>query len=179
MNKKKFNLGMVVGRFEPIHLGHEKIIDISLNSCNKTALLVTYNKQDKNNPYPFEYVIHLINKIYSDEIKNGKLEVIPFKNDIEFNEKYGEKLINTVNNVFLQNPDFIVYGSDKSISKCFDKNLRENLFEIKVNRDEYNISATDIRNALQNNNMEFVKNNIDPKIYDEIENLKNNGYKDI
>ena len=57
--------------------------------------------------------------------------------------------------------------------------MRENLFEIKVNRDEYNISATDIRNALQNNNMEFVKNNIDPKIYDEIENLKNNGYKDI
>lgn len=176
MSDKRFNLGMVVGRFEPIHLGHEKIIDISLNSCSKTALLVTYNEQDKNNPYSYEYVMHLINKIYSDEIKDGRLKIIPFKNDIKFNEKYGEKLIDTVSNVCLQNPDFIVYGSDKNISKCFGENLRKDLFEIKVSRDEYNISATDIRNALQNNDIEFVRKNLDPKIYDEIENLKNNSF---
>lgn len=178
MENKRFNLGMVVGRFEPIHLGHEKLIDISLNSCNKTALLVTYNKKDENNPYSLDYVMHLISKIYSDYIKDERLKIIPFKNDIEFNQKYGEKLINTVNSVFFQNPDCIVYGSDKNISKCFEENLRENLFEIKICREEYNISATDIRNALQSNNLEFVRKNLDPKIYDEIENLKSN-YKNI
>lgn len=173
MESKYFNLGLVVGRFEPIHLGHEKIIDISLKSCNKTALLVTYeNVDNRKNPYSLEYTLHLINKIYSEEIKNKKLEVIPFKNDIPFNDKYGEKIVSTVNNICLQNPDFIVYGSDKNISKCFNNDTRKNLFEVVVNRDELNISATDIREALENNNIEFVKKSIDSKIYDEIDNLK-------
>ena len=173
MENKNFNLGLVVGRFEPIHLGHEKIINISLKSCDKTALLVTYNNADSiKNPYSIEYILHLINKIYPEEIQNNKLEVIPFKNDIPFDSKYGEKIISTVNNVCLQRPDFIVYGSDKNISKCFNNDTRKNLFEVVVNRDEFNISATDIREALKNNNIEFVKNNIDCRIYDEIDNMK-------
>lgn len=171
MDKKNFNLGLVVGRFEPIHLGHEKIINMSLASCNKTALFVTYDKIDNKNPYPFEYVLHLINKIYKDQIESGKLKIIPFKNDISFDEKYGEKIVNVASNTCLENPDYIVYGSDKNISKCFNENLRKGLFEKKVNRDELFISATDIRNALKDDNIDFVKKCLSPKIHDEIENL--------
>lgn len=172
MEENSFDLGLVVGRFEPIHLGHEKLIDISLKSCDKTALLVTYNNLDKNNPFSFEYVIHLINKIYSNEIESGRLKVIPFKNDTEFNESYGDKIISVVNENFSKKPDFIVYGSDKNISKCFSNVARKNIFEVKVNREELNISATDIRKALNENNIEFIKKYINPKIYDEISSMK-------
>lgn len=172
MSDKSFNLGLVVGRFEPIHLGHEKLIDIALRACRKTALLVTYNEPDKNNPFSSDYIMHLIHKIYADQIKNGELQVIPFKNDIAFDEKYGEKILATVKGHFSENPDFIVYGSDKNISKCFCRDAVKRLFEVKVNRDDFHISATDIREALSENNIEFVKKYIDPKIHDEISYMK-------
>lgn len=173
MGEKPFSLGLVVGRFEPIHLGHEKLIDISLDSCNKTALLVTYNDLDKSNPFSFEYVMHLIAKIYGNEIERGSLKVIPFKNDIKFDKNYGDKILSVVNESFSKKPDFIAYGSDKNISKCFSDKARENIFEVKVNREELNISATDIRKALKENNIDFIKKYINPKIYDEISRMKN------
>ena len=37
---KKYNLGLICGRFGPIHKGHQSIINTSIERCDKTLIFV-------------------------------------------------------------------------------------------------------------------------------------------
>ena len=76
---KPFKNALIVGRFQPIHIGHMKIIDIALRVADK--VLIFASSSDKvgtvRNPFSVEYRIKLIEKVYSKEIEEGRLQVLP------------------------------------------------------------------------------------------------------
>ena len=148
MGQKKYHCGMVVGRFEPLHIGHEHLIQIANQLCDQTAVVITYGKKDDKNPYSIDYINYLIHKVYSKEIRDGKIQTILFENNIPFDQEYGGKLITEVTKKTSIRPDLIVYGNDKNIERCFSREVRENLDEMIIDRKELDISATKIRNAL-------------------------------
>ena len=78
-----FSTGVLVGRFQHIHIGHEKLINIGLSLCDK--LLVFVGSADKigtiRNPYEVEYRIELISRLYKKEIDEGRLIIKPI-NDL-------------------------------------------------------------------------------------------------
>lgn len=172
MKQKKYHCGMVVGRFEPIHIGHEHLIRIANQLCDQTVVVITYGKKDSKNPYPIDYIDYLIHKVYAKEIQEGKIKTILFENNIPFDQKYGEKLMMEVTKKTSIKPDLIVYGSDKNIEQCFSEEVRENLDEMRIDRKKIDISATKVRNALIDHEISLVKQYINPKIYDEIETLQ-------
>ncbi len=171
--EKMYNCGMVVGRFSPIHLGHEKLINLALKKCKRVVVVVTYNDlKDENNPFDIEFKLYLIRKIYEKEIIENKLILLPFHDTRIIDNEYGNRLLKIVSEKLLSNVDYIVYGDDKDINKCFSSEVSAKFFKQKINRKELQISATKIRKLLQSDNDEELKKYINSILYSDILTMK-------
>lgn len=170
MNEKKYNCGILVGRFLPMHIGHESLVNMSLKKCNKLVIVVT---SDGKGIYSVDYVVHLIKKIFKYEIEKGNIIVKSFLENKKIDINYGAYIIRYVENIVGCKVDYIIYGSDKDINKCFSKDILKKIYCDKIDRDKIPISATYIRRYLKENNIKLLKKYLNPAIYDEIEVLKN------
>lgn len=175
---KVFNTGIIVGRFQHIHNGHEKIINIGRSLCEKLLIFVgsAGEKPSSRNPYDYEYRKKLIEMIYKEDIKKGNVIINPL-NDLEnkddLSPKWGEYVLNNATQILGKGPECIIYGKDKDIFKCFDKNTVKNITEVLVDRNCFNISATKMRNYLLNDEKDEWKKYANEAIYSEYQNLKN------
>ena len=173
-----FSTGVLVGRFQHIHIGHEKLINIGLSLCDK--LLVFVGSADKigtiRNPYEVEYRIELISRLYKKEIDEGRLIIKPINdltNENDLTPCWGKYVIEEAKKELGQNVNCIIYGKDKNIFKCFPKDIVEDLTEIYVDRNTLNISATKIREFLINDDKENWKKYVNEILYDEYDVLRN------
>ncbi len=174
---KIFNTGIIVGRFQHIHNGHEKIINIGTNLCDKLLIFIgSYDaKISLQNPYDYEYRKKLIEKIYKQDIQNGSIIIKPLKdlkNKAELSPRWGKYVMKNAKEVLGKTPECIIYGKDKDIFKCFDKDTVKNITEVLVDRNIFNISGTKMRNFLLEDNKEQWEKYANPLIYSEYDNLK-------
>lgn len=163
MNKKIYNYAVIVGRFEPIHLGHEKLINKALECSNKTLIMVTTSNKDI---IDINKRIKLINVIYEEEIKDNKLEIVKFNNPKHFDLSYGDLIFKEYYNKLNNYPEVIIYGDDKDISKCFSDELIKKIDTVVVKRDGN--SATKIRTLLKENKNIQINSLINKKLNNEI-----------
>lgn len=175
---KVFNTGIIVGRFQHIHNGHEKIINIGRSLCETLLIFVgsVGEKTSSRNPYDYEYRKKLIEMIYKEDIKKGNVIIKPLKdleNKNDLSPKWGEYVLNKATQVLGKRPECIIYGKDKDIFKCFDKNTVKNITEVLVDRNCFNISATKMRNYLLNDQKDEWEKYANEAIYSEYQNLKN------
>lgn len=72
--KKSFELGLVLGRFQAFHKGHEFIIDKAVEFCDNVCVLVGSSQESGTlkNPFSYETRERLLKKIYGDKIKDRK-----------------------------------------------------------------------------------------------------------
>ena len=174
---KVFNTGIIVGRFQHIHNGHEKIINIGRSLCDKLLVFIdSYGEVPSfRNPYDYEYRKKLIEMIYKEDISSGSIIIKPLKNLDNKNDlspKWGEYVLENVRSILGKNPECIIYGKDKDIFKCFDKNTVKNITEVLVDRNCFNISATKMRDFLVNDNSDKWRKYANEAIYDEYDNLR-------
>ena len=176
MQEYIFENGLIVGRFQHIHLGHEKLIKIGLKLCNKVLIFIGSATEETSleNPYPFEYRKKLIEEIFEEEVKTGKLIIAPLK-DLEdkavMTQEWGEYVLKNATNILYEKPSCIIYGKDKNIFKCFTKDIVDNISEVFVDRKELLVSATVMREFLLKDNkeewMKFANSKIHYR-YDEL-----------
>ncbi len=177
MQEDIFENGIIVGRFQHIHIGHEKIINIGLKLCKKLLVFIGSANQPPmpRNPYSYEYRKSLIELIYKEEIENGKLVIAPL-NDWEdssiLSPKWGEYVLNSAKDIIGKYPNCIIYGKDKDIFKCFAKETVKNLSEVYVDRNSLLISATKMREFLTEDNKEEWQKYANPKIYFKYDELR-------
>lgn len=174
---KIFDTGIIVGRFQHIHCGHEKIINIGTNLCRKLLIFVgSYNaKPSAKNPYDFEYRKKLIENIYHEQVKDGTIVISPLKdleNKDELSPVWGKYVIDRATEKLNNAPNCIIYGKDKDIFKCFDKETVHNMTEVLVDRKTLTISATKMRKFLKEDNKKEWMKYANPAIYNEYENLR-------
>ena len=68
---KKYNLGLICGRFGPIHKGHQSIINTSIERCDKTLIFVGSAQESGTlrNPFSADFRTDLIRKVFPDKNK--------------------------------------------------------------------------------------------------------------
>ena len=155
----KYNYSLIVGKFSPIHIGHEKLINKSLNISSKTLIFVTNSSSDK---IDISKRINLIKRIYEKEISLNRLDIVEFKNPTVFNLEYGDLIFDKYYEVLNSFPEVIVYGNDKDISFCFREELIKKIDTIVVKRDS--VSSTKVRELLSSNDNIKVKSLVNEKI---------------
>lgn len=68
---RKYKIGLVIGRFQPFHLGHKYLLEKSLELCEQIIVVVAgANLSGKNNPYDS----YERKEFVEDYIKEEKLE---------------------------------------------------------------------------------------------------------
>lgn len=172
-----FKTGIIVGRFQHMHIGHEKIIKIGLSLCDKLLIFIGSAQEEGTikNPFGYELRKEIIENIFSKEIEEGKIIIRPlndFEDKTELSPRWGEYVLKEANIHLSMNPECIIYGKDKDIFKCFDKDVVKNITEILVDRKVLNISATKLRVFMMENDEESWKKYTNPNIYFKYEILR-------
>lgn len=175
---KTFKTGVILGRFQHIHVGHEKLINLGLETCDKLLILVGSSslENEVRNPYSGDYRIKLIEKIYSDEISSGRIivrKINDISNENDLTPEWGKYVIKTAQDYLGEKLECIIYGKDKNIFKCFDKEDVKDISEILVDRKVLGISATKMREYLKKDEIDNWKKYSNPKIYEEYNTLRN------
>ena len=154
MNKKYIN-GVVVGRFQPPHLGHKYMIDTALELCHNVYVLIG-SAQEFNtdrNPLPHYERVKLLQTIYPDCLKQYKnIYYIPLVDIGAGNSPvWGNYIMNTVKYHIGNYPDLIVSGDEPDRDLWLDKAKYPNTEVLYLDRTKVNINATEIRAAIGKN----------------------------
>jgi len=155
---KTFNLGFVFGRFQHVHKSHQKIIEISLQSCEKVILMVGSSQEvgTERNPFNLYTRMNLIRKVFAKELMSGRLllaHIDDMTHENDHSKEWGEFLLNKIDMWrghygVHQEVDCFIYGNDEERSSWFTPKSIEKINHIMISRKNDNVSATGLRKLL-------------------------------
>lgn len=163
--KKIFDVGLLVGRFNVFHLGHQSLADLALTMCDKLLILVGSAQESGTlrNPFSVETRIKIIKEIYpQDNVIVRGLPDLSNENDITI--AWGRYLLDNVNQIIGKNPDLMIYGNDESREGWFDPDDIKDISIVKVARTTGR-SATKFRKYMIEDNCILWEYNHDPRIH--------------
>ncbi len=171
---KLYNLAIVCGRFQPLHNGHVCLIKQALEMAEVVGLYVgsCNNTGTPQNPFTFQGRCIFIDKIFHDDIMSGRLIVKPL-NDREHpadDQSWGKYYLECIHRDF-GSPDLFVYGNDKVRNQWFSEDDLSGIDELVINRGTIKVSATDIRNNI--NDTEFFRTWMPKELWPFYEEIKN------
>ncbi len=167
--KKSFELGLVLGRFQAFHKGHEFIIDKAVEFCDNVCVLVGSSQESGTlkNPFSYETRERLLKKIYGDKIKVFPLPDIGVGN----NSAWGEYVLKNVKEHFNRFPDLLVSGKEERRISWFDGLDSAQIAELYVPK-ILDVSATKMREYFIDDNREKWQSLTNEKLWDEYESLR-------
>lgn len=113
---KPYDVGLVCGRFQTFHKGHEKLVDTGLLLCDRLLILIGSAQESgtERNPFNINTRTKILREIYGDrpEIMIYALSDMTDENDIC--PEWGRYLLNNVDRYIYKNPELMIYGNDIS-----------------------------------------------------------------
>lgn len=170
---KPYDTGLICGRFQTFHKGHEKLVDTALLLCDRVLILVGSSQEcgTERNPLNINTRTKMLREIYGDSPNIMIYGLADLTNENDIRPEWGRYLLDNVDRYIYKNPEVMIYGNDESRSQWFDKKDLKNTTELIINREELPISATMLRQLmLEDNRKEWMKW-VNPKLhkmYDEL-----------
>lgn len=170
-----YKVGVFLARFQPLHKSHEYLIRQSLSQNEKTCVFVGSADKSRTirNPLTYEERIVYINAVFADEIASGKLIVEPLSDFTDENDKdnlikWGNYLYKSIVNK-IQEYTFDLYYSDdpEIIYSWFSDEIKRKIHFVLYDRKQIfsELSATKIREAILNDNHEYLKSCLSEQVY--------------
>jgi cytidyltransferase-like protein len=96
--KKEGQFAMFVGRWQPLHKGHQSLFQEAMNEGKNVLICIRDIEPDEKNPFHPEDVRKNILDYYSEEVVQGKVKVmvIPDICSIEFGRGVGYDIIERI-----------------------------------------------------------------------------------
>ena len=126
---KKYKLGMILGRFQIFHKGHESIINKALELCDEVIILI--GSADKYGTYenPFNYDTRriIIEEVYKDRV------IIAPLNDLGVGNvpKWGDYVIESCKKI-KDIPDLVIYGDEDKCKEWYKNYPNIEYFKIDI-----------------------------------------------
>lgn len=143
---KKFKYAFVVGRFQPLHLGHEQLITVALSKAEKVIIFLGSSQESgtKKNPYSVIERQHFFYSAFKEHIDRFVFVGLPdTEGDYSWIMSIIDKLDSIAGQASLCNVCF-----DKDVDTTQSNRLLKSLWDstrITVTPTYPNLSATDIR----------------------------------
>lgn len=177
MNTKPYKLGIIVGRFQTFHAGHEEIIRKAVAVCQQVAIFVGSSQESGTAKNPFSYQMResILKKVFGNEVNIYPLPDIGVGN----NSKWGDYVLENVYNRCGMAPELIVSGKEERRISWLDSEQGKKVAEMYIPK-TIEVSATQMRNYLINGEFEQWKKYTNPNLWDEYDTLRNivNSCKD-
>lgn len=167
---KPYSEGLVLGRFQMFHKGHEYLLNQALKRSKH--LLVFVGSADKErtleNPFSFEERKEMILLVYPQG-----LEVEPL-NDLGVGDvpSWGEYVLQKAES-YVGKIDCMFYGEEKKCEEWFSPERRKEMSFEKVPREDIPIHGTKLREDLLLNRKEEWEKYTDPALHPFYERYRN------
>ena len=136
------------GSFNPMHIGHEKIVDYVLNNLNMDKIIIIpvgIPSHRENNLEQSDTRLKICKEIFKG---NKKIEVSDIEIKSEGKSYTYDTLLRLID-LYGENNEFFEIIGDKNIQ--IDEEFLNNKNIIILENEYYNISSTEIRNMVKNN----------------------------
>ena len=162
---KQHKCGLYLGRFQPLHLGHTSIINQMLDECEKIIIAVGSAQKSgtERNPLSFDFRKYLIEETYYDVLDN--IVIIPINDRERYSDdsSWGDYLFNQIYEQTTLRPDAIYEGEESVNTNWYDN---RSIQIVKVPRTDIPISATEIRNAILHDELDFALDRLPYAIFE-------------
>ena len=182
---KPYDIGLICGRFQTFHKGHEKLVDTGLMLCDRLLILIGSAQEcgTERNPLNINTRTKMLKEIYGDNPNIMIYGLADMTDEDDIRPVWGRYLLDNVDRYIYKNPEVMIYGNDESRSQWFDKKDLVNTTELIINRAELSISATMLRQLMVADNRKEWMKWVNPKLhkmYDELrrELMSVDFYKD-
>lgn len=148
---KVYDCGLVVGRFQTFHLGHQHLIDSALNLADRVLIFVGSANEygTERNPLNVETRIRMLRQVYDDDRVVMIYPLPDLTNENDINQEWGKYVLDNCKRYIYKNPEIFVFGNDtnKGSSWFSDEDL-SNTSQLIINRQNIPISATKLRELM-------------------------------
>ena len=170
---KPYDIGLICGRFQTFHKGHEKLVDTGLMLCDRLLILIGSAQEcgTERNPLNINTRTKMLKEIYGDNPNIMIYGLADMTDEDDIRPEWGRYLLDNVDRYIYKNPEVMIYGNDESRSQWFDKKDLVNTTELIINRAELSISATMLRQLMVADNRKEWMKWVNPKLhkmYDEL-----------
>lgn len=170
---KVYDTGLICGRFQTFHKGHERLVDTGLLLCDRLLILIGSAQEcgTERNPFNINTRTKILKEIYGDRPEVMIYGLVDLTDENDIRPEWGRYLLNNTDRYIHKNPEIMIYGNDESRSNWFDKKDLANTAELIMNRYDMPISATMVRTAMAKDDRKLWMSYVNPrlhKMYDEL-----------
>lgn len=170
---KPYDVGLVCGRFQTFHKGHEKLINTGLMLCDRLLILIGSAQEcgTERNPFNINTRTKMLRTVYGDDPNIMIYGLADMTDENDIRPEWGRYLLDNVDRYIYKNPEVMIYGNDESRSAWFAKEDLKNTTELIINRCELPISATQLRTFMIEDRRKEWMELVNPKLhkmYDEL-----------
>lgn len=169
MNEKPFSLGILVGRFQTIHTGHEQMIHTALALCDRVGIFVGSSQEagTANNPFSYETREALLRLLFGEQVDVFPLPDIGVGN----NGTWGEYVLSNVAERYHRPPDLLISGKEARRVSWFDGIAGLRIAELYIPKN-IDISASRMRCFFLADDREGWQRYTNPVLWGEYEELR-------
>ena len=166
---KPYKLGILVGRFQTIHLGHEKMVNTALHLCRQVGVFVGSSQESLTcrNPFSYEIREEMLHAVFGDAIRVYPLPDIGVGN----NSRWGDYVLQNVEARFSCLPDLLVSGKEARRLDWFDSVAGLAISELYIPK-SIDISATEMRQFFLADDFESWKKHTNPRLWSKYPELR-------
>ena len=168
-----YDTGLIVGRFQTFHKGHQSLVDTALSLCDRVIIFVGSAQENgtERNPFNIATRIKVIRECYPDTSRVFIYALSDLTNENDITTEWGKYVLDNVDRHIYKAPELMIYGNDEARSRWFDTNDIKNTAEFIIPRSRLPISATMLRDLMVKDNRREWMKWVDPKLhklYDEL-----------
>ena len=169
MDAKQYRLGLIVGRFQTVHSGHQDMIDTALRLCDTVGVFIGSSQESGTEKNPFSYKTRegMLRSIYGDSISIYPLPDIGVGN----NAKWGEYVLENALGRFGRKPDLFVSGKEERRQAWLESDAGTDTAELYIPK-SIEISASEMREFFINNDKAAWSRYTDPRLWDSFDELR-------
>lgn len=163
---RPYDSGLLVGRFQTFHKGHQSLVETGLKLCDRMIILVGSAQEcgTERNPFNIATRIEVIKSIYDDErVRVYALSDLTDENDIR--PEWGRYVLDNIDRYLHKAPELMIYGNDESRSRWFDPEDIKDTSEFIVPRSRLPVSATMLRKIMVEDRRKEWMQWVDPKLH--------------
>ena len=166
---KPYKLGILVGRFQTIHAGHEKMVNTALHLCEQVGIFVGSSQESLTSKNPFSYEIReeMLRAVFGVDIRAFPLPDIGVGN----NPRWGDYVLLYVEARFSCLPDLLVSGKEARRLDWFDSVAGLAISELYIPK-SIDISATEMRQFFLADDFESWKKHTNPRLWSKYPELR-------
>lgn len=170
---KAYDVGLICGRFQTYHIGHESLINMGMQLCDRILILIGSAQEcgTERNPLNINTRTKMLREIYGDSPSIMIYGLADMTDENDIRPEWGKYLLGNVDRYVYKVPELMITGNDEERNRWFADEDVVNMSQLIVNRGKIPISATQVRRFMVEDDRKKWMEWVNPKLhkmYDEI-----------